>query len=105
MVAWQLTWWCQLNNGRGASNYATIDIKEMKQRHTCHLGRKWRCDGSTGGVSSAMVGVAGDSDEDNGDANNDDNAETMTTTRTITTVAGALGSMRERMQQLRSAKG
>jgi hypothetical protein len=56
--AQQLTWWRQLNNGPGGSDYATITINERRLRHTLYLGGKWQCNGSTGGVSSAIVRVA-----------------------------------------------
>jgi hypothetical protein len=54
----RLTWWCQLHNCWGGSDYATINIKERRQRGACCLSGKWWRDGSTGNVSSAMVGVA-----------------------------------------------
>jgi hypothetical protein len=96
----QLTWWHQLNNGWGGSNYATINIKERRQRCACPLGGKWQHDKSTGSVSSAKAEVA-----------------VTRTTATPTTTrqrrdnnnnnnnggGGALGLTWERMQQLRSA--
>jgi hypothetical protein len=54
----QLTWWHQLSNGWGGSDYATINIKERRQKGACCLGRKWRHNESTGGISFAMVGVS-----------------------------------------------
>ncbi len=102
MAARQLTWWHQLNSGQGGSNNTAINVKGRRQRHAhCHGGKWWR-DRLTGGISSAMVGVA----------------VTRTTAMPKTTMTqrlkqqqqqqwqwGALGSTREQMWQLRSAKG
>ncbi len=104
MAARQLTWWRQLNNGQGGSDYATINIKERRQRRARRLGGKWRRDGSTGGVSAAMVGVV---------VTRKTAMPTTTTTRRQRQRQrqqqrrwrGASGSTREWTWQLRSAKG
>jgi hypothetical protein len=65
-----------------------LDKGAQEGQDACCLGGKWRRNGSTGGVSSTMVGWQR---QFKWHSKNDNNNAEMTTTKTASTVVGSVG--------------
>ncbi len=72
-----LTWWHQLCNGWGGSNYATINIKKEAKRR---LSSQWDVAAQWLNWRCQLRNFWGGSNDDNGNGNKDNDAE-MTTTK------------------------